>query len=61
MVTADVTRETRERALRMGAKDFLTKPVNKLELLTRTRSLLRVRLLKRRIESLMKERRGAQG
>jgi len=31
----------------------LTKPVNKLELLTRVKSLLRVRLLKRRLDELL--------
>ena len=42
-----------ERAVECGTNDFITKPINKLELLTRVKSLLKHRLLKRRYDELM--------
>ncbi|MDH3583513.1 MAG: response regulator [Phycisphaerae bacterium] len=39
-----------ERGVECGTDDFLTKPVNKLELTTRVKSLLRVRHLRRELD-----------
>lgn len=56
MVTALNEVADYERAVESGTDDFLSKPVNKLELLTRIRSLLRVSLLRRKLDRLVGRR-----
>lgn len=43
VVTADVNQEVRRRALAAGATDFLTKPLDEIEVLLRIENLLRTR------------------
>ena len=50
MVTALNEPADFERGVQAGTDDFLTKPVNKVELLCRIRSLLRVRHLKSQLD-----------
>ena len=50
MVTALNESNDIERAVEAGCDDFLSKPVNRLELLTRVKSLLRVRHLTRELD-----------
>ncbi len=49
VVTADVTEETRQSALSAGASDFLTKPLDRTELLLRVHNLLHVQHLQDRL------------
>ncbi len=50
MVTALKEMEDKIRGIEAGADDFLSKPYNKLELLTRVKSLLRVKKLNEELE-----------
>jgi putative two-component system response regulator len=45
VLTADVTRETKQRALASGAEDFLTKPFDVVEVTLRIKNLLQARHL----------------
>ena len=49
-----------ERAVDCGTNDFITKPVNKLELLTRVKSLLELRLVKKQFDHLLELRQRAR-
>jgi len=55
MVTALGEISDVERAVDAGADDFLTKPVHQIELVTRVKSLLRVRLLKRQLAEALRK------
>jgi len=55
MVTALNAVADVERAVECGADDFLTKPVNKLELLTRVRSLVKVGQLQKKLDETLAE------
>lgn len=50
VLTADVNAAVKERALAAGAKDFLTKPFDRTEVLLRVANLLETRALYRRLE-----------
>ena len=49
VITADSEIEVRRRALQMGARDFLVKPIDGVEVLLRTRNLLESRWLQRHL------------
>jgi EAL domain-containing protein (putative c-di-GMP-specific phosphodiesterase class I)/FixJ family two-component response regulator len=49
VLTADTTRQAVHRALSLGARDFLTKPIDTLELTLRVRNLLETRELHDRL------------
>lgn len=49
VLTADLRNETRLRALLLGAKDFLTKPLDRVEAMLRIRILLETRFLFREL------------
>ncbi len=49
VLTADITMETRRRALVAGADDFVTKPLDHTEVMVRTRNLLQKRFLEREL------------
>jgi len=49
VLTAETDEDTRLRSLRSGARDFVTKPFNRLEVLNRIRNMLELRLLHNRL------------
>ena len=49
VLTADNTRGARDRALSMGARDFITKPIDQTELLLRVGNVLHTRQLQQQL------------
>ncbi len=50
VLTALTDRDTRLRALKCGAKDFLTKPIDRIETLHRIKNMLEIRLLHKQVK-----------
>jgi putative two-component system response regulator len=50
VLTADASEDARRRALASGARDFLTKPIDPIEVVLRTRNLLETRALYQELE-----------
>ncbi len=51
ILTADITLEAKQQALSCGAKDFLTKPFDRTEVILRINNLLETRFLHRQLQS----------
>jgi PAS domain S-box-containing protein len=56
VLTVDLTPESKRRALAAGAKDFLVKPLDAIEVLLRVKNLLETRFLYRRLQQRADER-----
>ena len=56
VLTADITPETRRKALATGASDFITKPLDTTEVQLRIRNLLENRFLNVRLEEQVRQR-----
>jgi signal transduction histidine kinase len=56
VLTADITAETRRKALANGASDFITKPLDTTEVQLRLRNLLENRFLHLRLEEQVRQR-----
>jgi putative two-component system response regulator len=56
MVTGDLEPDVKQQALMSGAKDFLTKPFDRVEVVLRVRNLLDTRDLNTRLEERVRER-----
>ncbi len=56
ILTADITAETRRRALSAGAKDFLTKPLDHSEVVLRIKNLIENRFLNLKMQRQVRER-----
>lgn len=61
MVTALNEISDTERANESGANDFLTKPVNKLELVMRVKALLQTRIAGKQVSEVMEKLRNLKG